>query len=94
MPLGLFSALALHGGAALYLLGQALFGLRMHGAVNRLRLLAAGAVLAVTPLAVVLPPLAGLSVVVIVLVALIAAESRQEWARTQQFWGSFSPTAD
>ncbi|MEV0972108.1 low temperature requirement protein A [Microtetraspora glauca] len=93
-PLGVFSALALHGGAALYLLGQALFGLRMHGAVNRLRLLAAGAVLAVTPLAVVLPPLAGLSAVVIVLVALIAAESRQEWARTQQFWGSFSPTAE
>ncbi|MGW2221940.1 hypothetical protein ACWCSD_43720, partial [Nonomuraea sp. NPDC001684] len=50
------------------------------------------AVLAAAPVAAVLPPLVGPAVVVAVLAALIAAESRppreQEWARTRELRGS------
>ncbi|MEU5866954.1 low temperature requirement protein A [Nonomuraea sp. NPDC047529] len=90
--LGVFSALALHGGVALYLVGHLLFRLRTHRTLGRRRLVAACVVLAAAPVAAVLPPPVGPVVVVAVLAALIAAESRppreQEWARTRELRGS------
>ncbi|GGS90113.1 low temperature requirement protein A [Nonomuraea spiralis] len=74
-PLGVFSALALHGGVALYLVGHLLFRLRMRRTLGRRRLVAACAVLAAAPLAAVLPPPVGPAVVVAVLAVLIAVES-------------------
>ncbi|MGI5486245.1 low temperature requirement protein A [Microtetraspora malaysiensis] len=88
-PLGAFSALALYGGVALYLVGHLLFRLLMHRALGRRRLLAACAVLAAAPAAVVLPPLVGLAGVVAVLAALIAVESTRHASRNGQGRTSF-----
>jgi low temperature requirement protein LtrA len=74
-PLGAFYALPLFGGVALYLAGQLLFKRRMHSTLSLPRLLAACALLAALPAAVVLPPLAGLAGLVVVLAPLIVVET-------------------
>ncbi|WP_433413113.1 low temperature requirement protein A [Microtetraspora malaysiensis] len=88
-PLGVFSALALHGGVALYLVGHLLFRLRMQRTLGRRRLAAACAVLAAAPAAVLLPPLAGLAGVVAILAALIAVERGRHASRNGQGRASF-----
>ncbi|MBB4936559.1 low temperature requirement protein LtrA [Streptosporangium album] len=97
-PLGVFSALALYGGVALYLLGHLLFGLRMHGALNRPRLLAACALSAAAPIAVALTPLASLTGVVVILVALIVVETmhirRAEMCKDTRVLGLVLPIHD
>ena len=82
-PLGAFSALALFGGVALYLAGHLLFERRMHHALSRPRLVAAGVLLAALPAAVVLPPLAGLAGLVLILAALIVVETTR-YAQTRR----------
>ncbi|MEU9888935.1 low temperature requirement protein A [Sphaerisporangium sp. NPDC051011] len=74
-PLGAFFALALYGGFTLYLAGHLLIERRMHHTLSRPRLLAACALLAAAPAAVVLPPLAGLAGLVAILTALIVVET-------------------
>jgi low temperature requirement protein LtrA len=74
-PLGVFYAAALFGGVALYLAGYLLFKQRMHGTLSTPRLVAIGALMAVLPAAVVLPPLAGLAGLVLILAALIVVET-------------------
>ncbi|MFF3672011.1 low temperature requirement protein A [Microtetraspora malaysiensis] len=83
-PLGVFSALALHGGVALYLVGHLLFRLRMQRTLGRRRLAAACAALAAAPAAVLLPSLAGLAGVVAILAALIAVERARHASRNGQ----------
>ncbi|MFE3099688.1 low temperature requirement protein A [Nocardia tengchongensis] len=58
---GLFGAVALAGGAALYLIGTALFARRVVGAAMRPRLLAALIMLTATPALSPMPPLAALA---------------------------------
>jgi low temperature requirement protein LtrA len=74
-PLGAFYALPLFGGAALYLAGYVLFKQRMHGALSRERLVTAGVLLVATPAAIALPPLAGLTGLVLILAALATFET-------------------
>jgi low temperature requirement protein LtrA len=74
-PLGVFYALPLFGGVALYLVGHLLFKRRMHSAMSLPRLVAVGVLLAALPAAVVLPPLAGLAGLVLILAALIIVET-------------------
>ncbi|MEV6041420.1 low temperature requirement protein A [Nonomuraea sp. NPDC052116] len=76
-PLGVFSALAFYGGVALYLVGHLLFRFRMHHTFGPPQLMAACALLAVAPVAALLPPLAGPAGVVAVLTALIVVETRR-----------------
>jgi hypothetical protein len=73
--LGVFYALPLFGGVALYLAGQLLFKRRMHHVLSLPRLLATGVLLAALPAAVVLPPLVGLAGLVLILAALIVVET-------------------
>ncbi|MEV4394834.1 low temperature requirement protein A [Nonomuraea sp. NPDC049607] len=79
--LGVFSALALYGGAALCLVGHLLFRLRMRRALAWRYLVVACVLLAVAAVAMDLPPLAGLAGVVVILVALIVTESRNGQGR-------------
>jgi low temperature requirement protein LtrA len=81
-PLGLFSALPLFGGAALYLAGHLLFEHRMHGTWNRARMATIGVLVAAAPLAAGLPPVAGLAGLVAVLTVLIVVESTARDAGT------------
>ncbi|WP_214102557.1 low temperature requirement protein A [Acrocarpospora catenulata] len=74
-PLGAFSALALYGGFTLYLGGHLLVERRMHHALSRPRLLAVCALLAAVPIAVNLPPLAGLAGLLAILITLIVVET-------------------
>jgi low temperature requirement protein LtrA len=69
------SAAALCGGVALYLAGDVAFRRRCLGLVERPRLLAAAACLALVPLATELPSLAALAGVAAICAALVAAES-------------------
>ncbi len=73
--LGAFYALPLFGGVALYLAGHLLFISRMHGPLSLPRVLATCVLLVALPAAVVLRPLAGLAGLVVILAALIVAES-------------------
>jgi low temperature requirement protein LtrA len=82
-PLGVFYALALFGGVALYLTGQLLFKRRMHNRLSLPRLLATGVLLAALPAAVALPPLAGLAGLVLILAALIVVETTR-FAQTRR----------
>ena len=68
-------AVALCGGAALYLVGHVLFRLRMLGTMNRERLLAAILCLALIPLATAVDALVALLAVAAVLVGLVAYEA-------------------
>jgi hypothetical protein len=74
-PLGAFYALPLFGGFALYLAGHLLFKRRMHNALSLPRLGAIGVLLAAMPAAVVLPPLVGLTGLVVILASLIVVET-------------------
>jgi low temperature requirement protein LtrA len=74
-PLGVFYALSLFGGAALYLAGHLVFERRMHRTLSLPRMVATGVLIAVAPAAVLLPPMAGLVGLVAVLVALIIVET-------------------
>ena len=68
-------AVALCGGAALYLVGHVLFRLRMLGSVNRERLMAAVLCLALIPLATAVDALVALVALAAVLVGLVAYEA-------------------
>jgi low temperature requirement protein LtrA len=74
-PLGGFNALALLGGAALYLTGHLIFKNRMHYPPSRPRLVTAAMLLAATPAAAALPPLAALVGLVVILAVLILVEA-------------------
>lgn len=76
-PLGLFYAAALFGGFALYLAGHLLFKRRIHSASSVPRLVALGAFLVLLSAATFLPPLVGLSAVIMVLAVLVALETRR-----------------
>jgi low temperature requirement protein LtrA len=73
--LGTFAAWALHGGLALYLLGHVAFKWRLHGTINRQRLLAAAVLVATAPLSAHVPPLLALGIAVVVLGGLMAYEA-------------------
>ncbi|MEV8631269.1 low temperature requirement protein A [Streptosporangium sp. NPDC051023] len=79
-PLGAFSSLALYGGAALYLLGHLLFRLGIHHVFSRSHLVAAATLLAIAPVAAMLPPLAGPTGVIAVLTLMIMVETRRDAA--------------
>jgi low temperature requirement protein LtrA len=85
-PMGIFSALPLFGGVALYLAGHLLFEHRMHRTLNVARLATIGALVAAVPIAVVLPPIAGLAGLVAVMTALIVVESTSRAAETTMSW--------
>jgi low temperature requirement protein LtrA len=74
-PLGLVPAVAMLGGAALYLLAHIAFRLRNVRTLNRQRLVCAVVLAALVPAAVELPSLATLAVLAAVLAALIAYEA-------------------
>lgn len=74
-PLGTFSALALLGGLALYLVGHLVFKRRMHGELSLPRLVAACVLVAAVPAAAAVAPLAGLAGAVVILAALIVVET-------------------
>ena len=82
-PLGLFSALALFGGAAVYLAGHVVFQRRTAGTWNRIRLPAAGLLLAAVPAAAAQPPNAGPAGLVTVLTVLITVETRARYGREE-----------
>jgi low temperature requirement protein LtrA len=79
--LKLIAAVGLCGGVALYLLADVAFRRRCLGLVERPRVVAAAASLAVLPLATAIPALAALAVIAAVCAALVAYES-------------FTPSAD
>jgi low temperature requirement protein LtrA len=74
-PLELVPAVALLGGAALYLVAHVAFRLRNVGSLNRHRLAVAALLVALIPLAVELPALATLGLLAGILAALIAFEA-------------------
>lgn len=74
-PLKAVPAVALCGGAALYLLAHVAFRLRNVGSLNRGRIVAALACLALIPAAVSVPALAALAALAAVLVLLVAYEA-------------------
>jgi low temperature requirement protein LtrA len=74
-PLTLVPAVALYGGAALYLLAHVGFRLRNIGTLNRQRLATAVVLAALIPLAREIPALAALGILVGLLCALIAYEA-------------------
>jgi low temperature requirement protein LtrA len=82
-PLGAFYALPLFGGVAVYLAGQLLFKRRVHGALSLPRLVTIGVLLAALPAAVALPPLAGLTGLVLILAGLIVVETTR-YAQTRR----------
>jgi low temperature requirement protein LtrA len=82
-PLGAFYALPLFGGVAVYLAGQLLFKRRVHGALSLPRLVATGMLLAGLPAAVALPPLVGLTGLVLILAGLIVVETTR-YAQTRR----------
>jgi low temperature requirement protein LtrA len=82
-PLGVFYALALFGGVALYLAGQLLFKRRLHNLLSLPRLVAMCVLLAALPAAAVLPALVGLAGLVLILAALIVVETTR-YAQTRR----------
>jgi low temperature requirement protein LtrA len=74
-PLKLVPAVALCGGVALYLVAHILFRLRNVGSLNRQRLVAAAALLALIPVAVEVDALVTLALVSLLCVCLIAYEA-------------------
>jgi len=74
-PLGLVPAVALLGGAALYLLAHVAFRLRNMRTLNRRRLVCAIVLLALVPAGTTLPALATLGVLAALLAALISYEA-------------------
>ena len=95
-PLDTVPAVELCGGAALYLVAHVLFRLRNVGSLNRQRIVAAAALLAVIPLATRVSALTALALVAAILAGLIAYEAlrfREARARIRAGGGSmrFSP---
>ena len=95
-PLDTMPAVELCGGAALYLVAHVLFRLRNVGSLNRQRIVAAVALLAVIPLATRVSALTSLGLVAAILAGLIAYEAlrfREARARIRAGGGSmrFSP---
>jgi low temperature requirement protein LtrA len=82
--LGAFNAVALFGGAALYLTGHLIFKNRLHYPLNVPRLATALLLLATTPAAAALPPLAALAGLVLILAVLILTEARRYRTVRQQ----------
>ncbi len=74
-PLDTVPAVALSGGAALYLLGDIAFLVRTTGRVFRRRTIGAAVLLALIPVAVAIPALAALALVSIVCVLVVAYEA-------------------
>jgi low temperature requirement protein LtrA len=74
-PLETLPAIALCGGAALYLLGHTAFRLRDIGSISVARLVTAGAALALIPLAFQVPALMALAVLTALLVGLAIFET-------------------
>ena len=74
-PLKVVPAVALLGGAAVYLLGHVAFRLRNIGTLNKQRLLCAALLAALVPAALELPALATLSIVAALLTVLITYET-------------------
>ncbi|MFF0153439.1 low temperature requirement protein A [Micromonospora sp. NPDC005203] len=87
-PLGVFSASALFGGLATYLAGQLLFVQRMHMALNVVRLVAVGVLLAGIALAALVPPLAALALLVLIVAALIVVDTARHSDLRRQLRGS------
>jgi low temperature requirement protein LtrA len=77
-PLGAYYASALFGGFALYLAGHLLFKRATHSQLSLARLVTTCVLLAALPLAVFLPPLAGLAVLVLILAALVITETTRD----------------
>ena len=73
--LGLFYALPLYGGPALYLAGHVLFKRLVLGGASPERPIALAALLVAMPVAITAPPLVALAGVVVILGALIAVEA-------------------
>ena len=95
-PLDTVPAVELCGGAALYLVAHVLFRLRNVGSLNRQRIVAAAALLAVIPLATRVSALTALALVAAILAGLIGYEAlrfREARARIRAGGGSmrFSP---
>jgi low temperature requirement protein LtrA len=91
-PLKVVTAFALLGGTALYLLGHVAFRWRNIHTLNRQRLLLAGVLLALLPVAVEIPALATLTIVTALLVVLIVFETRLYGeAREQVRHGTYTP---
>ena len=76
-PFGWFGASALFGGTSLYIAGLSFFWLRMRGEWKVVALVAATALLALIPVAAVVPPLAALALVVACALALVVVEVRR-----------------
>ena len=93
-PLKLVPAVALCGGVALYLLAHILFRLRNVGTLNRQRLVASAALLALIPLGIEVAALLTLTLVAALCVALIAYEAiRFSEARTRVRRAAVEPAA-
>ncbi|MBD0339130.1 MAG: low temperature requirement protein A [Thermoleophilia bacterium] len=75
---------ALAGGPALYLLGHALFRLRLAGSLGRRRLAGAAACGAAGLVGLVAPAIVVASLVVVVLVAIIALDELAAWGRRRR----------
>jgi low temperature requirement protein LtrA len=73
--LGAFYRLPLYGAAAIYLAGQLLFKNRLHGGISRTRLTAVVALLAVAPIAALIPPLGALAGLVVAMTLLVVIET-------------------
>lgn len=86
--LGYFTAVALHSGVALYLLGHVAFKRRLHGTVSAPRLATGIALAATAPLSAHVAPLLALALVVAIVGVLVALETaryatvRQDLRRT------------
>jgi low temperature requirement protein LtrA len=76
-PFGLFGAFALLGGTSLYIAGLCFFWLRMVGEWKIVALAAASVLLALIPVAALLPPLGALALVVACALALVVVEVRR-----------------
>jgi low temperature requirement protein LtrA len=76
-PFGWFGASALFGGTSLYIAGLSFFWLRMRGEWKVVALVAATALLALIPVAALLPPLGALALVVACALALVVVEVRR-----------------
>jgi low temperature requirement protein LtrA len=88
-PLDWLPAFALLGGVAIYLLGHVAVRLRGAHSLNRRRLLLAGLMLALIPLAREIDSVATLAIVTVLLAGLIAIETRGYGETRRQFRHDF-----
>jgi low temperature requirement protein LtrA len=76
-PLGLFGAIALFGGTSLYVAGLSFFWFRMVGKPKVVPFVGATLMIALIPIAAVLPALAALLVLVLCTSALVVVTARR-----------------